>query len=72
MRIFIPLINCNVDNGMWFMLEDKALQFKDGRAYFINTCLSHTVFTTQDSYFLVMNVEVNKDSYMTIMKYMIK
>lgn len=70
MRIFIPLQNCNPDDGMWFMLEDKALQFKYGRSYFINTCLSHTVFSTLHSYFLVMNVEVNKNSYMTIMKHM--
>ena len=69
MRIFIPLINCN-PNNMWFMLEDKTLNFNHGQSYFINTCLSHTVFATYEAMFIVLNVEVNEDTFAIIMNKM--
>jgi len=65
-RIIVPLRNCNPPQ-MYFMYEDTPLQFEHGSAYFLNTNKFHSVFSMQDSYFIVLNVICNKDSHKVIM-----
>lgn len=58
-RILVPLKNCNTPN-MYFMYENKPLNFNMGKAYFVNTNKMHSVFSfTDESYMLVLNVECN-------------
>ena len=57
-RVLIPLLNCNPPN-MYFMYEDKLLNFEHGRAYFLNTNKSHTLFSYNNSYMVVLNVDCN-------------
>ena len=43
----------------YFMYEDKLLNFEHGRAYFLNTNKSHTLFSYNNSYMVVLNVDCN-------------
>ena len=47
---------------MYFMYEDKPLNFEHGRAYFLNTNKVHSLFSFNDSYFIVLNIKNNEDS----------
>ena len=60
-RVIVPLKRCNPPD-MYFMYEDKSLHFDHGRAYFLNTNKTHSVFSHNDSYFIVFNVKNNEDS----------
>lgn len=44
------------------MYEDKILNFEHGRAYFLNTNKSHTLFSYGDSYMVVLNVDCNDET----------
>lgn len=68
-RMFVPLKNCNPPQTH-FMLEKSPLHFDHGRAYFINTCLEHTVFSCSPSMFGVFNIEVNEETIRTLISNM--
>lgn len=61
-RLFLPLTYTSEQN--FFLLEDKKLEFTNGKMYFIDTALMHTVFNTDDYpfYFVVVNVVLSKES----------
>jgi len=62
MRVIIPLSKCNPPDN-YFMLDGKPLHFEHGRAYFINTNLTHSVFSFDDNcVMMVMNVECCNES----------
>jgi len=70
-RIFVPLKDCN-SPSMYFMYEKELLHFEHGRAYFINTNKEHCVFSfSDDTVFMVMNIECNKDSINAVLSNMI-
>ena len=54
-RLFLPIYKCNPPDT-WFMLERTPLVFDHGRAYFINTCIEHTVFSCYEAIFIVFNI----------------
>tara|TARA_B100000902_G_scaffold389605_1_gene437042 strand:+ start:135 stop:752 length:618 start_codon:yes stop_codon:yes gene_type:complete len=64
-RVIVPLKRCNPPD-MYFMYEDKSLHFDHGRAYFLNTNKTHSVFSLNDSYFIVLNIKNNEDSIKAI------
>ena len=66
MRLFIPIKDCNPPKT-FFMLDREPLYFEHGRAYFINTCMEHTVFSCYPSMFLVMNVGVTEETVKTLL-----
>jgi len=70
-RIFVPLRNCNPDK-MYFIIDDKILHFEYGRPYFIDTCVKHSLFnmSSEYSYFIVVNVKVNRRSIETLLEHM--
>jgi len=65
-RLLVPLMDMNPPQT-WFMLDREALLFEHGRAYFINTCMEHTVFSCYPSLFLVLNIAVNEDTVSTLL-----
>ena len=69
MRLFVPIENCNPPRT-FFMLDREPLVFEHGRAYFINTCIEHTVFSCYPSLFLVMNIVVNDETTQTLLNNM--
>ena len=66
MRLFVPIKGCNPPKT-FFMLDREPLYFDHGRAYFINTCMEHTLFSCYPSLFLVMNVAVNEQTVQTLL-----
>ena len=62
-RLIVPLKNCNPPK-VNFVLEDKILNFEEGRLYFVNTVKMHYIFNASmdPSYWLVMNVKCTKES----------
>jgi hypothetical protein len=66
MRLFIPIHKCNPPDT-WFMLERTPLVFDHGRAYFINTCIEHTVFSCYPSLFAVFNIKINDETIKTLL-----
>lgn len=55
-RIIVPIQDCNPPQ-CYFILEGKPLHFEPGRAYFMNTNLTHSVFSFSESnLMIVMNV----------------
>ena len=69
MRLFVPIKDCNPPKT-FFMLDREPLYFDHGRAYFINTCMEHTLFSCYPSLFLVMNVAVNEETVQTLLNNM--
>ena len=66
MRLFIPIKKCNPPDT-WFMLEREPLYFDHGRAYFINTCIEHTLFSCYPSLFAVFNIKINDETIKTLL-----
>ena len=62
-RLIVPLKNCNPPK-VNFVLEDKILNFEEGRLYFVDTVKMHYIFNASHdpSYWLVMNVKCTKES----------
>ena len=61
-RIIIPLTKCNPPDN-YFIHDGRPLQFEHGRAYFVNTNLTHSVFSFDDNcVMMVMNVECCDES----------
>ena len=48
------------------MYENNVLNFEHGRAYFLNTNKSHSLFSYRDSYMLVLNVDSNEETFKII------
>lgn len=69
-RLFLPLTYSSEQN--FFLLEDKKLEFTNGKMYFIDTALMHTVFNTDDYpfYFVVANVILNEQSVNDVLRYL--
>tara|TARA_A100001015_G_C14638766_1_gene574599 strand:- start:53 stop:667 length:615 start_codon:yes stop_codon:yes gene_type:complete len=65
LRILVPLKGCNPPD-MYFMYEDKPLYFEHGRAYFLNTNKSHSLFSMNGSLMVVLNIEANEEVYKII------
>lgn len=67
-RIIVPLKNCNPP-AMYFNYDEKILQFEHGRAYFVNTNKTHSLFSFNGSSFIVLNVKACEEAYYLISKY---
>lgn len=61
-RVLVPLKNCNPPH-MYFIYEEKVLNFEHGRAYFLNTNKAHSLFSFLDSYMIVLNIDSNEETY---------
>ena len=69
-RLLVPIKKCN-PSWLYFMYEDKLLNFSRGYTYFLNTNKKHAIFSfDDDSIMLVMNIKVCKES-IDIILYMI-
>ena len=61
-RLLVPIKKCN-PSWLYFMYEDKLLNFSRGYTYFLNTNKKHAIFSfDNDSTMLVMNIKVCKES----------
>ena len=61
-RLLVPIKKCNT-SWLYFMYEDKLLNFSRGYTYFLNTNKKHAIFSfDDDSIMLVMNIKVCKES----------
>ncbi len=66
-RIVVPLINADPDT-MVFLHEDERAHLEQGRAYFMNTCKSHSVFSFRNNcQLLVMNVPFTLNHIQTLL-----
>ena len=62
LRLLVPIQKCN-PSWLYFMYEDKLLNFSRGYTYFLNTNKKHAIFSFDDeSIMLVMNIKVCKES----------
>ena len=62
LRLLVPIKKCN-PSWLYFMYEDKLLNFSRGYTYFLNTNKKHAIFSfDDDSIMLVMNIKVCKES----------
>ena len=69
-RLLVPIRKCN-PSFLYFMYEDKLLNFNRGYTYFLNTNKKHAIFSfSDDSTMLVMNLECCKESIEQIQRYM--
>lgn len=68
-RLFMPL---NYNEQVFFMLEDKRMEFINGSIYFINTAKMHTLFNTDEHpfYFMIANVILSEDCIEKTLKYL--
>ena len=56
-RLLVPIRKCN-PSFLYFMYEDKLLNFNRGYTYFLNTNKKHAIFSfSDDSTMLVMNIK---------------
>lgn len=69
-RLIVPLKNCDIENGVFFLLEDKPLRWEEGTLYFLNTTKVHTLFNASfnDSYWLVVNLINSKESFKILLE----
>ena len=61
-RIIVPIHNCDPPTSN-FVLEEKILHMKQGRAYVVNTTKLHWLFnahTYEDQIWLVVNAKIDK------------
>ena len=60
-RLFISL--CESPQDYVFILDEKKVFFQPHQVYFINTLLSHSLFSfTDESLFVVFNIDLNEES----------
>lgn len=66
-RIISPLKNID---SVFFILDNKILNWTIGSLYYLNTAKSHTLFNASMnfSYWLVLNVSLNEDSVTNVIK----
>lgn len=61
-RVLVPIAKFNTYE-MKFLIEDKVLDLREGRTYFINTTKIHSLFSfTDDCIMIVLNIEANEES----------
>lgn len=59
-RIFVPLLNCG-RNDLYFMYDDKKINYEPGRAYLFNTLKEHSVFSFRNEvYTLAISLQLNQ------------
>ena len=68
-RLIMPLKNVNPPYFN-FVLEDKLLHWQPGRMYYLNTNKMHYLFNSSihDSYWLVLNVDLNEHTIRETLK----
>lgn len=69
-RLFLPL---NYDSQKtFFLLENKKMEFDNGKIYFIDTAKLHTLFHTGDKpfYFVIANVILSQESVDSTLKFL--
>ena len=70
-RLLVPIRKCNA-SFLYFMYEEKLLNFNRGYTYFLNTNKKHAIFSfSDDSTMLVMNLECCKESIEQIQRHML-
>ena len=70
-RLLVPIRKCN-PSFLYFMYEEKLLNFNRGYTYFLNTNKKHAIFSfSDDSTMLVMNLECCKESIEQIQRHML-
>ena len=69
-RLILPLSNCNPPNCN-FIVDDKLLNWKEGKVYFVDTSKLHYLFNSSfsPSYWLVANIKTSEESVDTVLKY---
>ena len=65
-RLFISL--CDNMQDYVFILDDKRIFFQQNQIYFINTLLSHSLFSFIDGcLFVVFNIDLNKEAVQAVL-----
>lgn len=72
LRIIVPIRDCNPPQ-FYFMFNDKVLNLNHGYAYFMNTNLTHSVFSySNNSMLMVLNVKSCDATHRIILDSMLK
>lgn len=63
-RIIVPAKN-TTQNGVYFLIENKKLEWEEGRFYFLDTVKTHCLFNASSkcSYWIVFNIAVNISTF---------
>lgn len=71
-RSFRLFMSLNYNDQVFFMLEDKRLEFENGSMYFINTAKMHTLFNADEKpfYFIVSNIILSEECIKKILEYL--
>lgn len=69
-RIIHTINNCTSDKLIW-ILDNKVIELKDNRWYYINTNKKHCLFAFQEAMFAVFNIANNEQNWMTLYKHMV-
>lgn len=66
-RLISPLTSLN---GVFFILDEKILNWNVGHLYYLNTAKSHTLFNAsmRPSYWLVLNVALNEETVTNVIR----
>ena len=68
-RLFISLVSIN---DYVFILDEKKLALENYRVYFINTFLSHSLFSFKDeSLFVIFNIDLTLDSLRAVFRHLL-
>jgi hypothetical protein len=70
-RIVVPLAGCNPPS-FYYIFDGQVQYLTHGYAYFMNTNLTHSVFSyTDNAVMLILNVECTQDTYHTVLDNML-
>jgi len=62
-------LDCNPPEDMYFMLENKSINFQKGVFYFVNTIKYHSLFSfTNRNKFIVLNVKLDEKNVHQLLK----
>jgi len=62
-RIVVFLQNCGAQQYDWFMQDDKKLMIEHGRAYYLNTRMTHrTISWNDESDHMIMNIPMTTEN----------
>ena len=62
-RIIVFLQNCGPQQYDWFMEDDKKLMIEHGRAYYVNTRMTHrTISWVDKSDHMIMNIPMTTEN----------
>lgn len=69
-RLIVPLRNCNPPS-VYFIVDNKILNWYESSLYFVNTSKAHTLFnaSSEPSYWIVLNVLCNHETATKVIKY---